>query len=70
MLWEWNVTNNAVDCIHVCRGHERGLECVGVSPNGILMSTGGWDTFLKIWSASKYSGLLCIVIIHQLKVLF
>ncbi|GLH12260.1 Ribosome biogenesis protein WDR12 homolog [Gryllus bimaculatus] len=39
MLWEWNITSNAVECVHVCRGHERGLECVGVSPNGHLMAT-------------------------------
>lgn len=52
MLWEWNIISNAVECVHVCRGHERGLECVGVSPNGLLMATGSWDTLLKIWSAA------------------
>ncbi|KAJ9594312.1 hypothetical protein L9F63_014257 [Diploptera punctata] len=51
MLWEWNVSSNAVECIHVCRGHERGLECVGISPCKSRMATGGWDTRLKIWSA-------------------
>ncbi|PSN56766.1 Ribosome biogenesis protein WDR12 [Blattella germanica] len=51
MLWEWNVSTNAVECVHVCRGHERGLECVGVSPCNSRMATGGWDTRLKIWSA-------------------
>jgi WD40 repeat protein len=53
MLWEWNVSTNAVECIHVCRGHERALECVGVSSCKSRMATGGWDTHLKIWSAGK-----------------
>jgi ribosome biogenesis protein YTM1 len=53
MLWEWNVSTNAVECIHVCRGHERGLECVGISRCQSQMATGGWDTKLKIWSAGK-----------------
>ena len=57
MLWEWNVSTNAVECIHVCRGHERGLECVGISPCKSRMATGGWDTRLKIWSAGMYFNL-------------
>ncbi|KAJ8878640.1 hypothetical protein PR048_019223, partial [Dryococelus australis] len=51
MLWEWNVRSNEVECVHVCRGHERGLECVGVNSSGALMATGSWDTMLKIWPA-------------------
>nr|CAD7431798.1 unnamed protein product [Timema monikensis] len=54
MLWDWNVASNAVECIHVCRGHERGLECVGVNSTGVLMATGGWDTMLKIWPADTH----------------
>ncbi|XP_046994861.1 ribosome biogenesis protein WDR12 homolog [Schistocerca americana] len=52
MIWEWNVSNNSVECIHICRGHERSVECIGVSPNAVLLATGGWDAMLKIWSAS------------------
>lgn len=52
MLWKWNVEENSVDCIHVCRGHERSLECVSVNQNSSLMATGGWDTLLKIWTTS------------------
>ncbi|XP_063233089.1 ribosome biogenesis protein WDR12 homolog [Bacillus rossius redtenbacheri] len=51
MLWEWNVRSNEVECVHVCRGHERGLECVGVNSSAALLATGGWDTMLKIWPA-------------------
>lgn len=51
MLWEWNVATNSVECIHVCRGHVRGLDCVGVSPCKSKFASGGWDTYLKIWSA-------------------
>ncbi|XP_034242429.1 ribosome biogenesis protein WDR12 homolog [Thrips palmi] len=52
MLWKWNIEENSVDCIHVCRGHERSLECVSVNHNSTLMATGGWDTLLKIWTTS------------------
>lgn len=58
MLWEWNVSTNAVECIHVCRGHERGLECVGISRSESRMATGGFDTKLKIWSAGKVLHIL------------
>lgn len=54
MLWEWNIANNAVECVHVCRGHERGVECVGVDPEHSKFATGGWDTMLKVWSACKF----------------
>jgi len=55
MLWEWNVSSNAVECVHVCRGHARGLECVAVSQDAARFATGGWDALLKIWSASLHS---------------
>lgn len=51
MLWEWSVENNAVECINVCKGHERGIDCVDVSPDSKRFATGSWDTMLKIWSA-------------------
>uniref|UniRef100_A0A8D8WHQ6 Ribosome biogenesis protein WDR12 homolog n=1 Tax=Cacopsylla melanoneura TaxID=428564 RepID=A0A8D8WHQ6_9HEMI len=58
MLWEWKIESNSIECIHVCRGHERGLEAVTVSENRQQFATGGWDTLLKIWSAdvSKHRG--------------
>ncbi|XP_026463246.1 ribosome biogenesis protein WDR12 homolog [Ctenocephalides felis] len=51
-IWQWNISDNAVECVVVCKGHERGLECVSVNKDGSLMATGSWDTFLKIWGAS------------------
>ncbi|XP_058803230.1 ribosome biogenesis protein WDR12 homolog [Phymastichus coffea] len=52
ILWKWNVENNSVESIHICKGHERGLEAVGVNNTSNLMATGSWDTMLKIWSTS------------------
>ncbi|KAJ8680541.1 hypothetical protein QAD02_016328 [Eretmocerus hayati] len=52
VLWKWNVESNSVESVHVCKGHERGLEAVGVNNSSNLMATGAWDTMLKIWSIS------------------
>ncbi|XP_014294569.1 ribosome biogenesis protein WDR12 homolog [Halyomorpha halys] len=52
LLWEWNMKENVVECVHVCRGHARGIECVGVSNDKTKFATGAWDNMLKIWSAS------------------
>lgn len=52
IIWEYNINKNKADCMYVCKGHERAVECVSVSPNGKLLASGGWDNFLKIWSAS------------------
>ncbi|XP_075237512.1 ribosome biogenesis protein WDR12 homolog [Lycorma delicatula] len=56
MLWEWNVSNNSVECIHMCKGHERSVECVSVDPTSQKFATGSWDSLLKIWSASLHRG--------------
>lgn len=50
MLWQWNIGKNSVECITVCKGHERGVDCVNVSPDASRFATGSWDTMLKIWS--------------------
>ncbi|XP_011502838.1 PREDICTED: ribosome biogenesis protein WDR12 homolog isoform X1 [Ceratosolen solmsi marchali] len=52
ILWKWNVESNSVETVHICKGHERGLEAVGVNSLSNLMATGSWDTMLKIWSTS------------------
>lgn len=65
MIWEWNIEQNAVECMFVCKGHERGIDSVDVSPSGKLFATGSWDTLLKVWSAGKTNKLFdwvgCIV---------
>ncbi|XP_059612526.1 ribosome biogenesis protein WDR12 homolog [Phlebotomus argentipes] len=51
MMWGWNIARNTAECLCVCRGHERGIDCVDVSENIQKMATGSWDTMLKVWSA-------------------
>lgn len=51
MLWDWKIESNSVECVSVCKGHERGVDGVDVSPNQQRFATGSWDTMLKIWSA-------------------
>lgn len=56
MIWEWNIQQNSVECVQVCKGHERGIDCIDVSPNKQRLATGSWDTLLKIWSANLHEG--------------
>lgn len=55
MIWEWSIAKNSVECIQVCKGHERGVDCVNISPDKTKLATGGWDTMLKIWSTDLNS---------------
>lgn len=50
MIWEWDLAGNSVECVHVCKGHERGIDALVVSPQGNRMATGSWDTLVKVWS--------------------
>ncbi|XP_043492313.1 ribosome biogenesis protein WDR12 homolog [Polistes fuscatus] len=52
MIWDWNIKANTVECVHICRGHERGLQAIGLNHDKSIMATGSWDTMLKIWSTS------------------
>lgn len=54
MIWEWNIAANTVECVFVCKGHERGIDSLSVNPAGLLMATGSWDTMLKVWSAATH----------------
>ncbi|XP_068143594.1 ribosome biogenesis protein WDR12 homolog [Drosophila tropicalis] len=53
MLWQWNVDSNAVECVSICKGHERGVDSISVSPDATRFATGSWDTMLKVWSAAE-----------------
>nr|XP_042903643.1 ribosome biogenesis protein WDR12 homolog [Parasteatoda tepidariorum] len=55
ILWQWNQNTNAVDCIHVCKGHARSVDCVAVSPETHRFATGSYDQMLKIWSSDDVS---------------
>lgn len=54
MIWEWNIETNAVDCIYVCKGHERGVDSLATSPSQKKLASGSWDTMLKIWSCELH----------------
>ncbi|KAL3283258.1 hypothetical protein HHI36_006406 [Cryptolaemus montrouzieri] len=51
ILWEWEEGTSKAKPFLTLKGHSRGIDCVGVSPNSEKLATGGWDTTLKIWSA-------------------
>ncbi|XP_059472358.1 ribosome biogenesis protein WDR12 homolog isoform X2 [Neocloeon triangulifer] len=50
MIWQWNQTSNSVECVHVLRGHDRGLECLAVDPTRTYIATAGWDKVIHLWS--------------------
>lgn len=52
MIWEWNMNKNVATCIFTCKGHERAVECLAVSPDSRQLASGSWDNLLKIWSAT------------------
>lgn len=53
LIWEWNIAKNKAQPIFSCKGHERAVECISVSQNKKLIASGGWDNFLKVWSAAS-----------------
>jgi ribosome biogenesis protein YTM1 len=53
LIWQWNIAKNKARPIFSCKGHERAVECISISQNGKLIASGGWDNFLKVWSASS-----------------
>uniref|UniRef100_A0A6P7FWP2 Ribosome biogenesis protein WDR12 homolog n=1 Tax=Diabrotica virgifera virgifera TaxID=50390 RepID=A0A6P7FWP2_DIAVI len=52
LMWSFEPGTDNVVPQAVLRGHERGIDSVGVSPNSSRIATGGWDTNLKLWSTS------------------
>jgi len=52
IIWKWEPGEEPPKPITVLRGHERGIDAVGVNSNSERLATGGWDTYIKIWSAS------------------
>lgn len=52
IIWHWKPDQSVPEMKAVLRGHERGIDTVGVSPDTNRLVTGGWDTHLKLWSAS------------------
>ncbi|XP_057668631.1 ribosome biogenesis protein WDR12 homolog [Diorhabda carinulata] len=52
LVWSFQPGTDNVTPKAVLRGHERGIDSVGVSPNALRIATGGWDTNLKLWTTS------------------
>lgn len=55
MIWDWDITKNSVECVHICKGHKGSVEAIGINHDKMLMATGAWDNMLYIWSTCKYS---------------
>jgi len=46
----WDLLGSTNKEAYKLTGHENRVSCVGVSPDGLALCTGSWDTNLKIWS--------------------
>ncbi|XP_023012701.2 ribosome biogenesis protein WDR12 homolog [Leptinotarsa decemlineata] len=52
IIWAFEPATGNVTSKAFLRGHERGIDSLGISPNSLRIATGGWDTHLKLWSSS------------------
>ncbi|CAG9863578.1 unnamed protein product [Phyllotreta striolata] len=52
IIWSYEDGTDSAAPKALLRGHERGIDSLGVSPNTARLATGGWDTNLKLWSTS------------------
>ena len=52
LLRRWNAETNAVEAVNSCKGHERSVECIAVSPNKKHIASGSFDATLKIWGTT------------------
>jgi len=50
MIWSWNSELNSVECMSVCRGHRRSVECLAINNDQTKMVTGSFDKMLHFWS--------------------
>jgi len=50
-IYTWNAETNSIENLNTCRGHERSVECVSVSPNKKHFVSGSFDNTVKVWGA-------------------
>lgn len=50
ILWNFEIATKQCKPHAIFRGHEQGIDSLGVSPSHERFATGGWDTHLKLWS--------------------
>jgi len=55
-IYTWNRKQNSIENINTCKGHERSVECVSVSPDKKHFISGSFDGMVKIWSAKPSKG--------------
>jgi ribosome biogenesis protein YTM1 len=51
MLYRWDKSTNSIDCMNVCKGHERSVDSIAVDCSETLLASGSFDTTLKVWGA-------------------
>jgi ribosome biogenesis protein len=35
LIWEWTQRKKKIECVAVCRGHARSVDCIAMSPNSL-----------------------------------
>lgn len=52
IIWDLNTTEGKVRPAVCCKGHSKSVECVAVRKDNNVIASGGWDSAVKVWSAS------------------
>ncbi|XP_064647933.1 ribosome biogenesis protein WDR12 homolog [Lineus longissimus] len=53
LIWEWNRTTNAMECLYMCKGHAGSIDCLAVDETKSRFCSGSFDRMIKIWAAGK-----------------
>lgn len=51
LIWQYNAESNTSQCVHVCKGHTRSVDCLSLNPACTKFASGSWDKMIKIWES-------------------
>jgi len=51
VIWEYNPEDHSSQCMHICKGHTKSVDCLAINPSCTKFASGSWDKMVKIWEA-------------------
>jgi len=55
LIWEYNPIDMTSNCVHICKGHTRSVDCLAINPSTTQFASGSWDKMIKIWNSGTDS---------------